>query len=212
VEDNSCAAISMDKYEGQSLAETLKNKGALDPQEIQPWIAQLAETLSDAHRIQLIHRDLAPDNLIVRTNGNILVTSFGLARSMRDAMERAGLAKGEASHLSYMSPQQIDGERPVPADDVYGLGALIFELLTGRPPFVGNELVPQIRKAHPPAINALRTEQGKSAVPDSWHPARFLPSIRAPVASQVFKRHKDHSRQISLFPALEYGDRRLERW
>lgn len=168
VEDATSAAVSMDKYDGRTLAEILKEKGALDPQEIQPWVAQLAETLSDAHRIQLIHRDLAPDNLILRSNGNILVTSFGIARSMRDAMERANIAKGETAHLSYMSPQQIDGDRPVPADDVYGLGALIFELLTGRPPFVGGELVPQIRKAQPPSINTLRAEHGKSAVPDSW--------------------------------------------
>ncbi len=168
VEDGATAAVSMDKFDGRSLAEILKSKGALEPQEIQPWIAQLAETLSDAHRIQLIHRDLAPDNLIVRSNGNILISSFGIGRSMRDAMERAGIAKGETAHLSYMSPQQIDGDRPIPADDVYGLGALIFELLTGRPPFVGNELVPQIRKAQPPAINALRAEHGKAAVPDVW--------------------------------------------
>ena len=168
VEDAGSAAVSMDKFEGEGLAEILKSKGGLEPQEIQPWISQLAETLSDAHRIQLIHRDLSPENLIIRPNGSILVTSFGIARSMRDAMERAGLAKGDAAHLALMSPQQIDGERAVPADDVYGLGALIFELLTGRPPFVGNDLVPQIRKAHPPSINSLRADLGKSPVPDSW--------------------------------------------
>jgi serine/threonine protein kinase/formylglycine-generating enzyme required for sulfatase activity len=168
VEDTGAAAISMDKFDGEALGSRLEERGALEPQEIQPWIAQLAETLSDAHRIQLIHRDLAPDNVVVRSSGSILLTSFGIARSTRDAMERAGLAKGAAAHLAYMSPQQIDGERPVAADDVYGLGVLIFELLTGRPPFTGDDLVPQIRKAAPPAINSIRAELGLSPVAPAW--------------------------------------------
>jgi serine/threonine protein kinase/formylglycine-generating enzyme required for sulfatase activity len=168
VEDAGSAAVSMDKFEGESLAEILNKRGPLDPQEIQPWISQLAETLSDAHRIQLIHRDLAPENLIVRSTGAILLTNFGISRSMRDAMERTGLARGGATHLAYVSPQQVDGDRPTPADDVYGLGALIFELLAGRAPFIGNDLVPQIRKAPVPSINSLRQELGKNTVPESW--------------------------------------------
>lgn len=168
VEDAGSAAISMDKYEGESLAEILNKRGPLDPQEVQPWVSQLAETLSDAHRIQLIHRDLAPENLVIRSSGAILLTNFGLSRSMRDAMERTGLARGGATHLAYMSPQQIDGDRPAPTDDVYGLGALIFELLAGRAPFVGNDLVPQIRKGAIPSINALRQELGKNSIPETW--------------------------------------------
>ncbi len=162
VEDGPFAAISMDRFEGESLATLLKAKGHFEPQEAHPWLVQIAETLSDAHRIQLIHRDLAPSNLYLRPTGGILIVNFGLARAVRDAMERVGLAKGAEAHLAYTSPQQIDGDKAVVADDVYGLGALAFELLTGRSVFVGDDIVSQIRKGTPPSLADAR---GGAAVP-----------------------------------------------
>ncbi len=156
VEDGPIAAISMERFEGESLAALLKAKGHFEPQEVQPWLVQLAETLSDAHRIQLIHRDLSPSNLYLRPTGGILVANFGLSRAVRDAMERVGMAKGAEAHLAYTSPQQLDGDKAVIADDVYGMGALAFELITGRSVFGGDDIVSQIRKITPPSIAESR--------------------------------------------------------
>lgn len=164
VEDGPFAAVSMELFEGESLAALLKAKGRFDAQEVQPWLVQLAETLSDAHRIQLIHRDLAPSNLYVRPAGGLLVANFGLARAVRDAMERVGVANGAEAHLAYTSPQQIDGDKAVVTDDVYGIGALAFELLTGRSVFVGDDIVSQIRKGTPPSLTEAR---GGAIVPDA---------------------------------------------
>ena len=169
VEDGSHVAISMDEFEGESLHDSLQKKGTLDPADLKPWITQLAETLADAHRIQLFHRDLAPENIYLRPNGGLLVANFGISRVILNALERAGIAKGADAHLAYLSPQQIDGDRPSASDDIYGLGVLMNTLLAGSPPFSGDDIVPQIRKNIPPAISALRAAAGAAApVSASW--------------------------------------------
>jgi formylglycine-generating enzyme required for sulfatase activity/serine/threonine protein kinase len=172
VEDGNCAAISMDRIDGESLAGLLQQKGQLDPSDVKPWLAELAETLGDAHRIQLFHRDLAPVNLFVRPTGGLLVANFGISRAILNALERAGLAKGGEAHMAYLTPQQLDGEKPQVSDDVYGLGVLLYELLAGCPPFVGDDLVPRIRREVPVPIADVRaSSRGGSPVPASWEKA-----------------------------------------
>ena len=169
VEDGNHVAISMDTFEGESLQDALKKKGRLDPDEMKPWIAQLAETLADAHRIQLFHRDLSPVNLYLRPNGGLLVANFGVSRVILNSLERAGIVKGAGARLAYVSPQQIDGDRPGASDDIYGFGVLMHKLLAGAPPFAGDDLVPQIRKTVPPPVSVLRAAAGATApMPASW--------------------------------------------
>jgi serine/threonine protein kinase/formylglycine-generating enzyme required for sulfatase activity len=169
VEDGNRVAISMDAFEGESLQDVLKKKGRLDPEHVKPWVSHLAETLADAHRIQLFHRDLAPANLYLRPSGSMLAANFGLSRVILNSLERAGAAKGAAARLAYLSPQQLDGERPSASDDIYGLGVLLYELLTGAPPFAGDDLVPQIRKTVPAPVSDVRAAGGVvSPVPASW--------------------------------------------
>ena len=164
VEDGGLAAISMDRFEGESLAALLAKKGTFEADEIQSWIKQIAATLDDAHRVQLFHRDLAPVNIYVKPNGGVFVTNFGVARCIRDAMERTQSLSSEQLHLAYMSPQQLDGEKPAKSDDVYGLGVLAFELLSGKVPFSGPDVVPSIRTTPPPMVAEARG----ATVPLEW--------------------------------------------
>ncbi len=164
VEDAGVAAISMDRFDGESLATLLAKKGKFEAGEIRAWIQQIAGTLDDAHRVQLFHRDLAPANIYVKPSGGVFVTNFGVARCVRDAMERTQSLSSEELHMAYMSPQQLDGEKPAKSDDVYGLGVLAFELLSGKVPFSGPDVVPSIRTAPPTMI----AEALGSAVPLEW--------------------------------------------
>lgn len=169
VEDGNQVAISMDVFSGESLQDLLAKKGRLDPDDVKPWIAQLAETLADAHRIQLYHRDLSPANIYIRPNGGLLVANFGVSRVILNSLERGGLVKGAAARLAYLSPQQLDGERPGASDDIYGFGMLLHELLCGATPFSGEDLVPQIRRAMPATVSSTRTAAGATApVPAAW--------------------------------------------
>ena len=169
VEDGTHVAISMDEFEGQPLSEQLQRTGRMDPADLKPWIAQLAETLADAHRIQLFHRDLSPENIHLRPNGGLLISNFGISRVILNSLERGGLAKGPEAHLAYLSPQQIDGDRPSASDDIYGFGVLMYTLLAGTEPFSGDDIVPQIRKSVPEPIGTVRAAAGCTVpVPASW--------------------------------------------
>jgi formylglycine-generating enzyme required for sulfatase activity len=169
VEDGNHVAISMDTFEGESLQDLLKRNGRLDADDLKPWVAQLAETLADAHRIQLFHRDLSPPNLFLRPSGGLLVANFGVSRVILNSLERAGLAKGDAVRLAYLSPQQIDGDRPGASDDIYGFGVLLHTLLCGTPPFSGDDIVQQLRKTVPAPISEVRAAAGATVpVPESW--------------------------------------------
>ena len=155
VEGSGFAAVSMDRFDGESLESVLKRKGRFEPSEIKAWFQQLAGTLDDAHRVQLIHRDLAPSNIYVRPNGGLFVTNFGVARCIRDAMERTRSLSPDSLHMAYMSPQQVDGEKPTRSDDIYGLGVLACELLSGKLPFSGSDVVPAIRTTPAPRVSDL---------------------------------------------------------
>lgn len=164
VEDGGVAAISMDRFEGASLASTLKKSGGFAPAEIQTWVQQLAGTLDDAHRVQLFHRDLSPSNIYIKSDGGLFVTNFGISRCIRDAMERTRSLSQDTLHLAYMSPQQLDGEKPAKSDDVYGLGVFAFELLTGKLPFTGTDIVPAIRTTVAPKVSEALGAQ----IPHAW--------------------------------------------
>ncbi len=167
VEDAGWAAISMDAFEGQPLAARLakSNGKGIDPETIRAWMPQLCQTLEDAHRINVIHRDISPDNIFLTGEGKVIVTNFGIGRCIADALARVS-GNDNARHAA-MSPQQLDGVAATRTDDIYALGALLFELLAGRLPFVGPDLPSQIRNATPPTLSAVRGE-GAAPVSESW--------------------------------------------
>ncbi len=172
IEESGWAAISSDAVEAENLSSLLakKENGCFDPSEIQAWLSTVCQTLDDAHRAGLLHRDLVPRNILLSKSGEILISNFGISRIILDALGRA-LGRGKIDeHLASMSPQQLDGEYPARWDDIYALGALIYQLLTGKPPFHSGDILPQIRKTIPPTLTQRRAEIGAGGepVPEAW--------------------------------------------
>ena len=124
--------IVMEYVEGASLAELIARRGRLPPGEVVPLGLQACAGLQHAHDHGLIHRDVKPHNLLVRADGTLKVTDFGIAVSM-DAtrITTHGTILGTAA---YLAPEQVAGEELSGTVDVYGLGAVLYEALTGRPP------------------------------------------------------------------------------
>jgi len=172
IEEPGWAAISSDAVEAKTLASLLANKenGCFTAPEIKPWITTICQTLDEAHRANLLHRDLAPENILLTDAGEVLIANFGISRIILDALGRSRAGEKPDEHLAYVSPQQLDGEDPARWDDVYSLGVLIYALLTGKTPFTTGDIVTQIRKTVPVSIASRLDELGiKTApVPENW--------------------------------------------
>jgi len=98
-------------------------------------VRQLCAALDYAHGEKIVHRDLKPANLMLDSSGRLKLADFGLARLAHDSMTRLTGITFPGGTLGFMSPQQADGRPPQPSDDIYSLGATLYDLLTSRPPF-----------------------------------------------------------------------------
>ncbi len=196
VEDASGAAISMELVKGATLtALRMAREGRLfDPADILPWLPQLGAALDYAHtQARIVHRDLKPTNIMLTPEGVLKVGDFGIARSLADSVTRVSMMS--AGTLVYMSPQQAMGEEPSPADDIYALGATLYELLTGKPPFHTGDVRVQLFQRRPDSIAARRKLLAPTAaeVPAAWETtiAACLakePSSRPASAGEVARR------------------------
>ncbi len=161
VHDERSGCISMEYIDGDTLSNLRcdKERKVFEPTELTDWISQLCDALDYAHNYaHIIHRDLKPANLMVNQRGELKVSDFGIARSLGDSMSVITMAGGRSGTLAYMSPQQLEGERGTHLDDIYSLGATVYELLTSRPPFYVGNIDRQIREKMPPSMTERRKE------------------------------------------------------
>jgi len=130
--------LAMELINGRSLREILKN-GPVPEMEIQGLGAQLMEGLAAAHEHGVIHRDLKPANIMITPEGRLKILDFGLAKLAQVAGTEAAPSSSEnesaSGTLPYMAPEQLHGEPADPRTDVYGAGAVLYEMATGRRPF-----------------------------------------------------------------------------
>ena len=161
IHDERSGCISMEYIDGETLSNLRaeKEQRVFEPDEIAGWIGQLSEALDYAHNhARVIHRDLKPSNLMVNQRGELKVSDFGIARSLHDSVSRLTVEQGRSGTLVYMSPQQLNGERSTHLDDIYSLGATIYELLTSKPPFYSGNIDRQVCERVAPSITERRKE------------------------------------------------------
>jgi serine/threonine protein kinase/Flp pilus assembly protein TadD len=176
VHDERSACISMEYVDGETLSNLRaeKEQKVFEPDEIAGWMTQLCEALDYAHNHEkVIHRDLKPANLMVNQRGDLKVSDFGIARSLGDSVSRLTAEQGRSGTLVYMSPQQLGGERGTHLDDIYSLGASVYELLTSKPPFYSGNIDRQIHERVAPSMTERRKELDiePALVPQVWEDA-----------------------------------------
>ena len=130
--------IAMRYVDGSDLAQLLRREGPLEPARALELVGQLADALDAAHARGLIHRDVKPSNALVAREGrHVYLADFGLTKtSGPDPVTASGEMMGT---VAYMAPEVIRGEEPAPASDLYALGCVLFECLTGEVPYPGAE-------------------------------------------------------------------------
>jgi hypothetical protein len=147
------AYLVMELVEGEPLSALLAREGALPTETTLSLLSQTAFALAEAHHAGMVHRDVKPGNILVRPDGSLKITDFGIAWSARSvALTRTGQVIGTPQ---YLSPEQAEGRAATPASDVYALGLIGYECLSGHPAFEGDNAVTialkQVRE-QPPAL------------------------------------------------------------
>jgi serine/threonine-protein kinase len=133
--DGTTQYIVMQLITGRDLASLLRERGPLSPEQASRIGAAVALALDAAHRHGLIHRDVKPGNILLTADGDVLVTDFGISRAVSEAsMTVTGTTIGS---VHYFSPEQAAGEPVTAASDIYSLGIVLYEMLSGRRPFEG---------------------------------------------------------------------------
>lgn len=127
--------IVMELVDGITLKQYLQKAGALCPSEVLSFTTQIAKALKHAHNKGIIHRDIKPQNIILLRDGMIKVADFGIASLQSDIEESSGETVGS---VHYIAPEQARGAAPDARSDIYSLGIVMYEMLTGRLPYIGN--------------------------------------------------------------------------
>ena len=132
-EEDGLPYIVMEYVDGETLAELMRREGPLPPDRAVDLLLQVCAGLEHAHAAGLVHRDIKPQNLLVRRDGVAKIADFGIARTLQSTqLTQVGTVLGTAA---YLAPEQAVGEQVTSAADIYSVGAVGYELLTGRTPY-----------------------------------------------------------------------------
>lgn len=146
----------MEYVRGKNLRQVLGDNRVLAPRQAAQVVGQVLGALAAAHDKGVVHRDVKPENVLLATDGRAKVTDFGIAR----AMENASLTNGMMGTVAYVAPEQARGEKVDPRTDLYSVGCMLFELLTGSLPFEGDaaKVLQDHLNSRVPAPSSLRPE------------------------------------------------------
>ncbi len=195
---NEEAFISMEYVEGSNLAgaRVEKSQRVLTWESLAPLVRQLCEGLEYAHDERVIHRDLKPANLMLDAKGRLKLADFGIARTLNDTMTRVSMNPSTSGTLLYMSPQQLEGKSPRVTDDIYALGATLYELLTSKPPFFSGDFLHQVRHAAPVSLRKRLKE---------WEIANEIPAEVETVILACLAKDETKRPQSARAVAVQLG-------
>lgn len=198
--DGDTQYIVMEFVEGQDLKKIIRSEGILTVRRTLDLAIQICAGIGFAHRAGLVHADVKPQNILVTKDDIVKVTDFGIAQALTDTqpMTRQDVVWGSPH---YFSPEQARGEKPTPASDVYAIGIVMFEMLTGRLPYTGasqQELAMAHLRERVPLVTEFNPNVPESLAKIIYKVMSKEPSARYRMADQlghVLRSYQDNSRQ-----------------
>ncbi|MEK0211543.1 Stk1 family PASTA domain-containing Ser/Thr kinase [Bifidobacterium mongoliense] len=133
--------IVMEYVKGQTLRDIIKANGPLSQRDAEQVMLGVLGALDYSHRMGIIHRDIKPGNIMISDQGMVKVMDFGIARALDDSVATMTKSQGVVGTAQYLSPEQARGETVDMRSDLYSAGCVLYEMLTGRPPFTGDSAV-----------------------------------------------------------------------
>ncbi|KXT57030.1 serine/threonine protein kinase [Gordonia sp. QH-12] len=130
--------IVMEYVEGETLRDLLRSSGHIAQKQAMTWMADVAAAMDFSHRNNIVHRDMKPANVMIDRTGAVKVMDFGIARAMDDTSATMTQTSAVMGTAQYLSPEQARGIKVDPRSDIYSMGCVLFELVTGEPPFTGD--------------------------------------------------------------------------
>ena len=190
--------LVMEYLEGQTLTAALEASAGLTARQVGSLVLRLADAIDFAHQHGIVHRDIKPGNIMLLNDGGVKVTDFGVARIESSTLTAAGAVLGS---IRYMAPEQMMGEPVDARADIFSLGAMAYELLTGQAPFPGKTITEVVSMvvngAHvPPLLVDSRLPEGLNAV---------FGRVLSASAAERYPRAMDFARQLYqvLQPVLD---------
>lgn len=210
-EQDGAPFIVMEYVNGRSLAEILRSEGRLHPDRAATIAIDVAAALDAAHRQGMVHMDVKPGNVLVTSEGQVKLADFGIAKALTEGTETDLTADGGTvmGTATYLSPEQAQGQKVGPRSDVYSLAVVLYEMMTGRPPFIGDSPVEIARKhveeaPQPPRRLGVEIAQSLEAITLKGlakSPVNRYPSVRDFAAD--LKRYLAGAHDLKSAPAAK---------
>ncbi len=214
-EDDGNFYIVMEFIEGKTLKQLIKKRGVLSLPETMDIMLQLLDALASAHDSYIIHRDIKPQNIMIKESGLVKITDFGIAMALNSVeLTQTNSVMGS---VHYLPPEQASGKGSTIRSDIYSLGILMFEMLTGKMPFKGDSAVeialkhmkeplPSAKEINPVVPQSVENIILKAAAKNPKNRYRDVREMAEDIKTSLDVERQDEQRIVFKYPETDFSD------